>query len=99
MAFVSELLGEIVHDKDGNKIDLKKSCAGKTVGILFSAQWCGPCNGFKPFLNDFYEKHHEKKNFEIIFASCDRHYIEFSEHYDEMPWLTLAFHQKFKKVC
>jgi hypothetical protein len=24
MAFVSELLGEIVHDKDGIKIDLKK---------------------------------------------------------------------------
>jgi len=39
MAGVAALFKNDVHDKDGNKIDLQQKCAGKTVGIYFSAHW------------------------------------------------------------
>lgn len=41
------------------------------VLMYFSAHWCPPCRNFTPVLKTFYEAHHAKKNFEIVFLSMD----------------------------
>ena len=99
MAGVAKLFeGGIVTDKKENIIDLKSHCAGKIVGIYFSAHWCPPCRGFTPQLAQFYKKYAESKNFEIIFASSDSSVEKFKEYYDEMPWLALEFKHNAIKV-
>jgi hypothetical protein len=39
MAGVATIFNDNVHDKSGNKVDLKTKCADKIVGIYFSAHW------------------------------------------------------------
>ena len=98
MAAVAALFGENVQNKNGEIQDLNKVCAGKVVGIYFSAHWCPPCRGFTPELVKFYNANHEGKNFEIIFVSSDRDEKSFKEYYNDMPWLALAFSERNKKV-
>jgi nucleoredoxin len=99
MSGVADLFssGKVV-DKAGNTIDLKTHCAGKTVGIYFSAHWCPPCRGFTPQLAEFYLRNSKNKNLEIIFVSSDRDETSFQEYYNEMPWLALAFEHRDLKV-
>jgi len=80
---------------------LKTKCAGKIVGIYFSAHWCPPCRGFTPVLAEFYNNYHEAKNFEIIFGSSDRDDASFKDYYGSMPWLALSFSERDlqKKLC
>jgi nucleoredoxin len=99
MAGVAQLFGSgSVVDKNGAKVDIQSYCAGKTVGIYFSAHWCPPCRGFTPVLTEFYNKHNKSKNFEVIFVSSDRDEKSFSEYYHEMPWLALSFADRQLKV-
>ncbi len=98
MAGIEALLGEHVLNKSNEKVNVKQHFAGKTVGIYFSAHWCPPCRGFTPVLAEFYNKHHQAKNFEIVFASSDRSEQDFAGYYAEMPWLTLDFKQRDLKV-
>jgi nucleoredoxin len=102
MAAAAEILGANVFDHNGNKIDIASRCAGKKLGIYFSAHWCPPCKGFTPILADFYNKFHQEKNFEIVFVSGDEDEGEFVEYYSTMPWLTVSFDDKEKivrKIC
>ena len=95
MSGVAELFsGGSVVNKSGNVVDLKIHCAGKTVGIYFSAHWCPPCRGFTPALAKFYDKNTKDKNFEVIFVSCDQNESKFKEYFNEMPWLALSFNDK-----
>jgi len=65
---------------------------GKTVGIYFSAHWCGPCRGFTPELIKTYEiLVADRKPFEIIFVSSDRDETAFKEYYGTMPWMAVPF--------
>jgi nucleoredoxin len=57
-----------------------------------------PCRGFTPLLAEFYNKHGESKNFEIIFVSSDRDESSFKEYYNDMPWLTLDYKERDLKV-
>ena len=98
MAGVAAIFGNDVHDKSGNKVDLKTKCAGKVVGIYFSAHWCPPCRGFTPALVEFYNNNHDAKNFEIIFVSSDQSEDQFTTYYSEMPWLALSFANRQLKV-
>ena len=90
--------GGSVVDKSGNVVDLKTHCAGKIVGIYFSAHWCPPCRGFTPLLTKFYSINSQKKNFEVIFVSSDNDEKSFSEYYHSMPWLALEYKQRDLKV-
>jgi len=68
-----QALGERLQKKDGSFVDTKAAIAGKTIGIYFSAHWCGPCREFTPKLKAFYEEYKKKDpSFEIIFSSGDR---------------------------
>ena len=99
MSGVADLFSKgAVVDKAGNVVDLKTHCAGKTVGIYFSAHWCPPCRGFTPQLAEFYLRNSKDKNFEVIFVSSDRDEKSFQEYYHEMPWLALEFNQRDLKV-
>ena len=98
MAAVAQLFGDHVQDKSGQKVDLKTNCAGKVVGIYFSAHWCPPCRGFTPVLAEFYKANHASKNMEIIFVSSDQTVDQFKEYYNEMPWLALSFDERALKV-
>jgi len=99
MSGAAALLGENnVLNHSGDNVNASSAFAGKTVGLYFSAHWCPPCRGFTPELAKFYKKHHESKNFEVVFISSDRDEQAFKEYYESMPWLCLDFKQRDFKV-
>ncbi len=98
MSGAGEILGSNIVNKKGEKVDIKSAFSGKVVGIYFSAHWCPPCRGFTPVLADFYNKHHTAKNFEVVFVSSDRDQKSFDDYFGSMPWLSLSFDEREKKV-
>lgn len=96
--FFEKLLGEKLMGKSEGAKAANIGGEGKTVGLYFSAHWCPPCRGFTPKLAEFYKKHHEDKNFEIVFVSSDKNEAEFKEYFNEMPWLALPFSERSRKV-
>ncbi|UJR24526.1 hypothetical protein I4U23_005901 [Adineta vaga] len=98
MAGIAKLLNGNIFNKSNVKVDLNdEEYQGKTIGLYFSAQWCGPCCEFTPKLSKFYKTYAEKKNFEIIFMSADEDEESFNDYYKEMPWLKFDFKQQKKK--
>jgi len=91
---ITELLGSEFLGKEG--MVGRPGIEGKTLGVYFSAHWCGPCRGFTPTLSKVYNKLKEKgqNDFEIIFVSGDRSKSEFDEYHSEMPWLAIPFGDK-----
>ncbi|CAJ1010993.1 putative Redoxin/AhpC/TSA family/Thioredoxin/Thioredoxin-like [Leishmania naiffi] len=70
--------------KDGSAvraIDVLKD--SEYVLIYFSAHWCPPCRAFTPLLKKFYETHHAKKKFEVVFMSMDRSEREMMNYFRE----------------
>lgn len=81
-------------DKEANFDNSEK----KTIGLYFSAHWCGPCRSFTPDLAAFYKKMKEKnKPFEIIFCSSDSDEKSFKEYFKEMPWMALPYKYRTQK--
>ncbi|KAL7678111.1 hypothetical protein ACOME3_004339 [Neoechinorhynchus agilis] len=71
----------------------------KYVCLYFSAHWCPPCKRFTPNLVNFYNAHHESKEFEIIFISADRDKKCFQEYFNTMPWLAVDFDAEARDQC
>ncbi|XP_027355338.1 probable nucleoredoxin 2 [Abrus precatorius] len=73
------------------------SLVGKTIGLYFSAEWCGPCGKFTPKLISVYQKIRQElaekgeEDFEIVLISSDRDQASFDSYYNSMPWLALPF--------
>lgn len=91
MAFLEKFFGtSIVTDNKGvekNLSDIKS----KYVLVYVSASWCPPCRGFTPQLAEFYNKHKDSKDFEVIFYSWDEEEDEFDAYFKKMPWLAVRF--------
>mmetsp|Transcript_23267 Transcript_23267/g.40039 ORF Transcript_23267/g.40039 Transcript_23267/m.40039 type:complete len:407 (-) Transcript_23267:435-1655(-) len=96
MSFAS-LLGDVIAvDANGAQASVS-SLDGKYLFLYFSAHWCPPCRGFTPRLADFYGKHHDAKNFEVVFVSSDKEENSFREYFSEMPWKALPYSDRDRK--
>ncbi|KAI7839017.1 hypothetical protein COHA_007159 [Chlorella ohadii] len=101
MVSAAEALGlqgvELLAHGAGGKLERVKAeeaLAGKTIGIYFSAHWCGPCRAFTPTLARVYETVKSKHDdFAIVFVSADRNPQQFEEYYGSMPWLAVPFQE------
>jgi len=93
---VAECVGkELVK---GQETISAESLKGKTIGLYFSAHWCGPCRAFTPQLAALYKKLQTAgKPFEIIFVSSDRDQASFDEYRATMPWAALPFSRRDEK--
>lgn len=97
MSGAGKILGANIVNKQGAKVDIAKECAGKVVGLYFSAHWCPPCRGFTPALAEFYTKHAGAKKLEIVFVSSDRDQKSFDDYFGSMPWLALGYDDREAK--
>ncbi|CDJ68127.1 nucleoredoxin, putative [Eimeria necatrix] len=86
-----QLLGDKLIDNKGEAVD-PSSLAGKTVGIYFSASWCGPCRNFTPKLSETVKKLRERgEPVEVVFVSNDRDEESFKNYFSKMDWLAVPF--------
>jgi len=82
---------DFVIGHGGRKVPVAE-LVGKTVGLYFSAHWCGPCKYFTPQLVEIYNEVVKKgEAFEIVFLSSDKELKAFEEYHASMPWLALPF--------
>ena len=88
-----EKFGAKLLNSAGKEVDSKRVLEGKTVGVYFSASWCGPCRAFTPQLVKFHKQTAKKDNIEIVFASCDKSSRAMFDYMkkDNMPWYALPF--------
>jgi nucleoredoxin len=92
--FQHDIIGTYLKKDGNNKVNVTESdFTGKFLGLYFSADWCPPCRNFTPKLVSYYNKRKEsgKNDFEVIFLSSDKGDGEFTEYYNEMPWLAMPF--------
>ena len=61
--------------------------AGKSVALYFAGDWCPMCRDFTPQLNQFMEKHPDKR---IIFVSSDFSKDEYDKHRSTLPGSMLS---------
>ncbi|TYZ68064.1 hypothetical protein PybrP1_010285 [[Pythium] brassicae (nom. inval.)] len=91
----TQLFGEQLRTKSGNKPTAELLADKKVVGLYFSAHWCPPCRAFTPLLSSTYEDMvEEHPEFEIIYLSGDRDAASFEEYYGEMPFLSVPFENR-----
>eukprot|EP01029_Cantina_marsupialis_P001194 TRINITY_DN10976_c0_g2_i1.p1 TRINITY_DN10976_c0_g2~~TRINITY_DN10976_c0_g2_i1.p1 ORF type:complete len:442 (-),score=93.61 TRINITY_DN10976_c0_g2_i1:227-1552(-) len=90
-------LGDILKDEvllngEGNEC-MFEDLDFEYFGILFSANWCGPCNEFMPMVAKLYEKIRKESpnKLEIIFVSEDRNEEQYEAHRESQPWLSLPY--------
>ena len=89
---LTELLGETLTTKEGQKktVDILENAG--LILIYFSAHWCPPCRNFTPTLIEFYNTlKNDGKNIELVFVSSDRSSSEYKSYYASMPWVALPF--------
>ncbi|XP_030545103.1 probable nucleoredoxin 1 [Rhodamnia argentea] len=81
---------------NGDQVEVA-SLKGKTIGLYFSASWCGPCHQFTPTLAEVYNEVSPRGDLEIIFISADEDEESFSEYFSKMPWLAVPFPDSDKR--
>jgi len=69
----------------------------KVYAFYFSAHWCPPCRGFTPKLAEWYAQDLKAKGLEIVFVSSDKEETQFTEYFNEMPWLALDYNDRKRK--
>jgi len=95
-----EALGDSFLRQDGSSIGLD-AVKDKTLGLYFSAHWCGPCRNFTPKLKEFYAEY-KKQNpeFELIFCSSDKDEAAMQSYFkeDHGDYLALPYSEEKNKV-
>ena len=97
---IHNLFGDTLRNTRKKKVSTD-ALAGKTIGVYFSAHWCGPCRAFTPKLVDFHNEMTRKgKPFEVVFISSDRDSNSMYNYMKEMdmPWLALPFGDDHKQA-
>ena len=101
MSVLTDLLGEKIQGKDGDKNVEELLGEENIVALYFSAHWCPPCRAFTPTLARWYNNFKKTDNgskLDIVFVSSDRDQAGFDEYYQDMPWLALPYSEREKKV-
>lgn len=105
MTCLGALIGDTVIHKTGQTLSTSSlyndGTENPVLGLYFSAHWCPPCREFTPLLVQFYERFKTTANgqrFEIVFVSSDYDESAFNQYIDEMPWHSIPFHDKERKV-
>ncbi len=63
--------------------------------LYFSASWCGPCQQFTPFLENWYLKTKAKHpEMEIVWVSLDKTEKNHNKYGEKMPWSQVSFSQR-----
>nr|XP_043607891.1 probable nucleoredoxin 3 [Erigeron canadensis] len=72
---------------------------GKTLCLLFSANWSRPCKAFIPQLIQAYDAlKNTGRDIEVIFVSYDQDENGYKEHTKGMPWLVVPFNVNLQKI-
>ncbi|KPA78780.1 tryparedoxin-like protein [Leptomonas pyrrhocoris] len=79
--------------RDGTAAAADALTGKRYVLLYFSAHWCPPCRSFTPILKDFYERHGQDKNFEIVFVSRDNSAAEMQSYFQHAhgDWLAMSY--------
>jgi nucleoredoxin len=81
---------EFLTGSEGDTVSIEQvKETSKVIGLYFSAHWCPPCQRFTPELAKAYSEHLKGKGLEIVFVSSDNSMAEFTEYFQEMPWLAI----------
>merc|ERR1712159_265386 len=88
---LSELLGEKLVTKDGEKNTDEVLAGKKNILVYFSAHWCPPCRGYTPDLSAAYEGSSKKDETAVVFVSSDRDQEAFDEYYASMSFFAVPF--------
>jgi len=95
MSALTELFGDKLLTKDGEKDTATVLQGKKHIMIYFSAHWCPPCRGYTPALsNDYAKSAKAGKDVAIVFVSSDRDQAAFNEYYSEMSFYALPFSRR-----
>ncbi|DAZ99977.1 TPA: hypothetical protein N0F65_001981 [Lagenidium giganteum] len=99
MTFWTELVGEQVLTKNGLVPTAEHFKYKKVVGLYASAHWCPPCREFTPILSTVYEDLvEEHSDIEIVFLSSDEEADQFSEYYEEMPFVAVPYEDRQRQT-
>jgi len=99
MAGLVGLLGEKLHNHQGEVSTADALSGKKAIALYFSAHWCPPCRGFTPKLAEWYKKDLQAKGLEVIFVSSDKDEDAFKEYFAEQPWLSLPYANRDAKAA
>jgi len=91
------LVNNVINGKK-EKTDVKHKFVGKTLAFYFGSLASKDCVAFTPKLIQFYNKHKDIKNLDIIYVSSDEKEADFNKYFAQMPWLALFFEQRQIKV-
>ena len=97
MTALENILGS-VQNKAGEIVDLVKHFSGKTVIIYVGLNSDEDCKIYNPILVEYYNKNHELKNFDVVFASWSPIQADIDEAYEDMPWLVLPINSLKNKM-
>ena len=65
-----------------------------TLGIFYSASWCGPCKAFIPLLKQVFENVNKGGNkLAVVWVNVNRDEPResFEEYFRDMPWFAVPF--------
>jgi hypothetical protein len=97
VGIVHVLVNNVINEKKEKK-DVKRKFVGKTLAFYFGSLANKECTTFTSKLIQFYNKHKDIKNLDIIYVSSDEKEVDFSKHFAQMPWLALIYEQRQLKV-
>jgi thiol-disulfide isomerase/thioredoxin len=68
-----------------DEIDAKDLQAPYYVAVLFTAEYCPPCQQFTPVFESFIEQMNKESNrMQVVVVNCDKNKAEFDEHLSKM---------------